>query len=196
MEREYETMAQALVNDGALVDHASEVLPKSARIFHHGLYAGILKNAGDFRKATDPYAGAVSFGGRRPQRLKMRFSGSPPEDISDDLGDAFSVLQDTDAPKAASIEFYMRFNRVHPFYDANGRISRLIVTIYLHTQGWYIDWEALDRKKKEFLRRMNKCHKRAPAHVDYYDEDLYRTYFDIVLSFWTRYIHSIDSLNE
>lgn len=184
------------MESGTLRNEAFNVLRKSARLFHHGLYSGILKNAGNFRKATDPSAGIVNFGGRRPQRLKAHFRGSPPRNIPEDLEHAFAVLRKTGDPVAASIEFYMRFNRVHPFYDANGRISRLIVTIYLHTQGWYVDWKEIDTKKNDFLHRMNKCHKRSPAHVDYYDEDMYCRYFDIVLSFWERYTYPIDSIHR
>ena len=46
---------------------------------------------------------------------------------------------------------------VHPFYDANGRIGRLIATMYLESHGVVLSWSEFDSKKK-FINKLNRCH--------------------------------------
>jgi fido (protein-threonine AMPylation protein) len=128
-----------------------------ARRVHEQLYKGILSNAGEYRDELDPYRGQILFG---PMRRDSSLKGAAPSKIEAGLEDAFSYLiKDVFDPIKKAITFYQRFLNVHPFYDANGRIARLIVTLYLDYHGYYIQWAKLDNDRKLF-RKLNKCHKR------------------------------------
>ncbi len=197
----YESISEKYGRDenGSVASDLDRVLHQIALALHEYLYQGILSNAGRYRKATDPGGGTVFFGGKRPGRRTMKFKGSPPADIEDDLRHTFRVLSDDSVdPPSASIEFYMRFNRVHPFYDANGRVSRLIVSIYLHLHGIYVDWDRVDRAHGTFVKRMNNCHKRAKGarNQTYYDPEQYEEYFGYVLSYWEKCLSPIDDFHR
>ncbi len=196
----YENISQKYGRDGKgdVIPDLDTVLHQIALTLHDYLYQGILSNAGRYRKATDPGGGTIFFGGKQPGRRRMKFEGSPPADIKDDLRHAFRVLSNGSLdPKAASIEFYMRFNRVHPFYDANGRISRLIVSIYLHLYGTYVDWDRVDRAHGDFVSRMNSCHKRAKGapNQTHYEPEQYNEYFGYVLSYWEKCLSPISDFH-
>lgn len=189
LEKEYETFPERVVypalkkDDGGL----GQVFMRLAIRFHEYLYDGILSNAGEYRKHSDPNQGRVWFGGQRGQRREHKFEGTHPNHIEEELIRAFEHLDDLEDPYRSSIEFYMEFNRVHPFYDANGRVGRLIVTIYLHVCGLYVNWEEIDKRQGKFIRRMNSCHKRADSR-----DSLYEQYLDYLLNFWERHIEPID----
>lgn len=142
------------------------------------MFEGVLSNAGEFRKATDPNHGFVAFGGnlqRNPWGSK--FKGSPPEQIEAGLKSAFDLLSKNDMdPVRTSIIFYQKFVHIHPFYDANGRVARFLLTLYLLFHGHYVLWKQLEEgKKNEFLKKLNSCHLRqqSGAYNDYL-EHLYR----------------------
>jgi len=201
IEQTYESISEnyGRDEDENIVPDLGKVLNRMAVSLHEYLYRGILSNAGCCRRATDPDGGTIFFGGKRPGRRTMAFKGSPPADIKDDLKHAFSILSDRSVdPPTASIEFYMRFNRVHPFYDANGRISRLIVSIYLHLYGIYVDWDRVDRAHGTFVSRMNGCHKRAKGapNQTHYEPENYEEYLGYVLSYWKKCLSSIDDFHR
>ncbi|MBI5726509.1 MAG: Fic family protein [Ignavibacteriales bacterium] len=152
---------------------------------HNYLFSGILSNAGEFRHISDPYNGAVGFGGAN-KRVPgdFLFNGAPPSQIKQNLIEAFKILQsETTKPIATALEFYRRFVKVHPFYDANGRIARFIVSVYLRTFGKYIKWSGLEQQnvKNQFIKRLNECHKREGS-------ELYQEYFAYLLKTFSRYV--------
>jgi Fic family protein len=142
------------------------------RALHLLLFRDILSNAGQYRKSSEPNNGYVGFGGmdtRSPQGA--RFHGSPASEIVKEIEKTGKVLSPDDAnPIKSSIFFYQRLVSIHPFYDANGRVGRLIVTIYLALYGYQVLWKDLETtKRNKFLDRLNQCHKREgkPVKQDY-----------------------------
>ena len=154
------------------------------RSFHEYLFGGIIGNAGEFRKSNDPNMGFVAYGRevtRNPST--SQFSGSAPSFIVNDLSQAFQFLkrEETD-PIRASMRLYQRFVRIHPFYDGNGRVARVLITLYLSYHGFYPLWKRLEEtKKNEFLKKLNKCHLRE-------EEMSFETYFGYLCNFWRNFI--------
>ena len=95
--------------------------------FHKQLFEGILNNAGEYRKSTDPNKGEVFFGPSTNQ-----FAGADPSMIESMLRQNISTLTlSSPDPVYVAAKFYQRFVYIHPFNDGNGRIARFIVEVYL-----------------------------------------------------------------
>lgn len=90
----------------------------------------------------------------------QQFSGYSPYDIPTGVNGAYSFLiQDAGEPVVQVVRFYQLFVYVHPFYDANGRIGRFIMDVYLHYYGRHISWKKLNKNQK-WLKKLNDCHRR------------------------------------
>lgn len=140
---------------------------------HATLFEDILSNAGSYRQASEKNSGVVYFG------RDSRFTGSEPEQITQEINYAIALLVPNNSdPVCSAAQFYQRFVQIHPFYDANGRIARLISSIYLAYHGLQIDWTHLKRNKK-WLKRLNDCHKR-------YGTDRYNLYLGYLCSHWKK----------
>lgn len=139
-----------------LIDH---VCLKLCQILHEFLFSDILSINGQFRKKEHPNNGAVFFGGQKRQELRPRFRGSAPNQIEDDLKEAFKYLRKNNEEKSLenALHFYQKFVFTHPFYDGNGRIARLFVNMYLYRFGLYINWKNL-QDKGSFLKKLNYYH--------------------------------------
>jgi len=161
--------------------------------FHEYLFSKILSNAGEFRKSSDPFEGKIGFGGSDYRVIaKFKYSGSPCNEIQNDLIKCFSLLKrKPEDPLAASVEFYRRFVKIHPFYDGNGRIGRLILSIYNLYQGIYIKWSEIEigGNKSNFIKKLNECHKRE-------DQIIYYKYFEYLLSFFRKFVLRVSEIME
>ena len=140
--------------------------------FHSLLFVNILSNAGHFRQIDEPNRGFVGFGGPDTRSTSAaKFRGTPASEIEIEVGKAVAVLSgDAVTPLENSILFYQKFVRIHPFYDANGRIARLVVSIYLGSHGHRVLWKDLETtKKNQFLKKLNSWHKRegTPSFEEY-----------------------------
>lgn len=157
-----------------------------AKNLHGSLFAGILSNSGHYRQTTDPRGGVVYFG---PQRgNKPLFTGTSAVEIEKALQDVFLHLsKDASNPIASSVTFYQQFVRVHPFYDANGRIGRLLVSLYLDHHGFYINWDDLQRQDK-WINRLNDCHKRQEQ------PQKYEEYLGYLVLYFSKYVSEKSSL--
>ena len=149
-----------------------------AIIFHLAIFNGIFSNAGEFRKPTDSQGGLVHFGPfDRKSGKSAKFQGSSPKDIERDLKEICQLLSPDDPdPALSAVRFYQRFVYIHPFYDANGRIGRLLVSLYLGYHGYTVLWKPLEEEKKDkFISLLNKCHDlmRKP-HYEKKVQQLYR----------------------
>ena len=154
-------------------------------VLHKYLFDEILSNAGEFRKITDPFNGLVGFGGNhRRMPGNFTFNGTNPLLIRNDLVKTFQLLTITQTdPVRTSLEFYRQFVKVHPFYDANGRIGRFIVSAYLSTFGLYVKWRELEQRSmhNQFIKRLNECHKRE-------GDENYPKYFNYLLQTFHKFV--------
>lgn len=125
---------------------------------HEYLFEGLFTFAGEFRSIEDPNQGKIYFGHQNAHRRKPKFHGDAPTDIQSGVIEAVGFLKKkTDDPLYNAIRFYQKFVNVHPFYDANGRIGRLIATIYLANHNLSLSWSEFDSKRK-FIKKLNRCH--------------------------------------
>lgn len=129
---------------------------------HKQLFGGILNNAGEYRKATDPNNGEVFFGPSTNQ-----FAGADPGMIDSMLRQNISSLTlSPPDPVYVAARFYQRFVYIHPFNDGNGRIARFIAEVYLIYHQYRIDFEQL-RKTTRWLKQLNYCHRKSNAPLAY-----------------------------
>ncbi len=160
----------------------------SNRFFHKILFDNILGNAGQFRKLSDPNNGSIFFGSPSKRILgNLEFCGSNPANIESDLKDIFIYLNENSTdPLKDALMFYQKFVKIHPFYDANGRIARMLIEIYLLHFNKQILWKSLlEENKTQFIRKLNKCHKyNTPEHMKYF------------VDFFSRYVVDIPEAKE
>ena len=142
---------------------------------HQVLYQNIVSNAGIYRQIDDPKRGVVYFG------AGQKFRGTSPNKIAVEV-DAITatLIANDETPIETIVSFYQRFVQIHPFYDANGRIGRVITNIYLGYYGYHMSWDALHANSK-WLKRLNDCHKR-------YGGELYTQYLSYLVAHWRKFI--------
>ncbi|WP_446008007.1 Fic family protein [Candidatus Electrothrix sp.] len=144
-------------------------------ILHRYLFEGIFSNAGVYRQYQDPKNGAVFFGARQ------QFQGAPAGKINNEIQQAVShLLPQTNHPVYQAVKFYQQFIRTHPFYDANGRIGRFLLEIYLNLHGIGIQWKRLYANEK-WIKKLNDCHRRMKSPE-------YERYLGFLVSHWSKCI--------
>jgi len=130
-----------------------------SKVIHSYLFNGILTDAGHFRSVDEPNKGVIYFGGQKHLTGQPQFIGICPDKIETELLKCFEVFKNDSDPLEIALRFYQRFVQIHPFYDANGRIGRLIMTIYLRLNDISIDWNAF-AKSSDIIKKLNNCHNR------------------------------------
>ncbi len=149
--------------------------PIFAQSLHGFLFRDILSNAGVYRSLDDKNNGKVVFGGQKRNEHKSWFTGCPPNKISQELDKSFQQLIKKPAdPLEQAIRFYQSFVYINPFYDGNGRIGRIITSIYLQYFGYYVQWKSIEDKSK-IINKLNECHKRIGKYT-------YEVYFSYLLN--------------
>lgn len=133
--------------------------------------------------------GKVHFGPQKAHQYEPSFKGDSPDEIESGIIEAVSHLFDASVtdPVVAATLFYQKFIYVHPFYDGNGRVARLISNIYLFEFGWNINWSEFDNKSK-FISLLNWCHKSNSSEA-------FNTLVVYIRKF-TRKIDDLDSVNS
>ncbi len=159
-----------------------------SQIIHSFLFQEILTNAGHFRSVNEPKSGAIYFGGQKHMTTEPQFIGVSANQIDEELNKCFEVFSLGLSPIETAIRFYQRFVQIHPFYDANGRIGRLIITIYLRLNNIYIDWKAF-ADSSDIIKRLNNCHRR------YEKKDEFEKYFQFLLQSFRKFIIEIPPEN-
>lgn len=173
-------------------EDVQEVVAEAEKLvteIHRFLFVGILSNAGTYRSSSDTHAGAVWFGGHdRFYRQVGKFQGSAPQDIETDVRGAVEAFcRESYDPLRAICTFYQRFVRAHPFYDANGRIARLVAAIILRAFGLEVRWSEMETKNNEFIRRLNYVHKHE-SNPDFY--------VAILTSYVGKFTHEIETSSD
>ena len=143
---------------------------------HKFLFEGLFTFAGEYRSKDDPNEGRIYFGAQHAQKRRPPFKGDAPEHIEEGVFNAIWFLKKrTKDPLYNAVRFYQKFVKVHPFYDANGRIGRLIATMYLESHGLVLSWSEFDSKKK-FISKLNRCHHKPDKETFGYLVDYLRDY--------------------
>jgi Fic family protein len=87
---------------------------------------GQTKNAGEFRRTQN------WIGGTRPGNAA--FVPPPPQEVLPLLGDLEKFIHEDEAklpPLIKAALIHLQFETIHPFLDGNGRLGRLLITLYL-----------------------------------------------------------------
>ncbi len=127
---------------------------------HAVLMAGVRgqeKNPGEFRYSQN------WIGGQGSTLKNARFIPPTPDDMTVAMSDLEKYINDDDALdvliRAALIHY--QFETIHPFLDGNGRIGRLLITLYLMDKGvlttpaLYISY-FLKKNRIEYYDRMSE----------------------------------------
>lgn len=134
------------------------IYAKLPQAFHKFIYDDLFTFAGRYRNVTDPHGGNIYFGKQLAHRRKPKFTGYKPDMISKGVSESVIFLKKKpEDPLYAAARFYQKFVNVHPFYDGNGRIGRLIASIYLADHNLALSWSEFDSKTK-FIKKLNRCH--------------------------------------
>ncbi|HLR26677.1 MAG TPA: Fic family protein [Fodinibius sp.] len=191
-EQYFQGVSASSLKELDLSQRLPDILKHRAFQIHRFLFKDILSNAGEIRKSSDPDGGTIGFGGTKHQRQRMKFKGTKPSKINEELEVAFThlVLDPTD-PIENVMRFYQHFVYIHPFYDANGRIGRVIVSTYLNLFGYYVQWGEFDGpNNSKFISKLNSCHDRMKSGYTF------ERYFEYLLSFFRKYVISVDELSD
>ncbi|MHB2148609.1 Fic family protein [Calditrichota bacterium LG25] len=140
-----------------------EIFKSYIIISHSILFRDYFTNAGSFRNINDENEGRIYFGPIDSKRGQIKFSGASPDLIDSLINEILELLNPnipSDDPLENAVKFYQQFVYIHPFYDGNGRIGRLIVSVYLGYFNLFIDWEKLEKEenKHKFITKLNRCH--------------------------------------
>lgn len=148
-----------IINDESLKEHDIQAIYKALpKFIHKFIYSELFTFAGHYRLTKDPRGGRIYFGIQSGHKRTPRFSGDQPDTIEKGIKEAISYL--TSQPKDPlyqAMRFYQKFVNVHPFYDANGRIGRMIANVYLANHNLVLNWNGFSRKGK-FMQKLNRCH--------------------------------------
>jgi len=110
--------------------------PLSTRLIRemHGILLatgrGSTKQPGEFRSSQN------WIGGTRPGNAL--FVPPPPSDVPDLMSDLERFLHEPTSGLPAIVKAglaHVQFETIHPFLDGNGRLGRLLITLYLCTEG-------------------------------------------------------------
>lgn len=154
--------------------------------FHRILFNGILSNAGKYRQQSDKNNGMVGFGGKHDREYLNKFIGSVASKINEEIQQLSTLLDNNNEPAKHAILYYQQFVKIHPFYDGNGRIARLIISIYLSKHDLGVDWKNLSFKQNEFISKLNNCHKRVNS-----DKATQEKYLNFLINFLKRFIYNL-----
>lgn len=119
------------------------------RLLHRG--RGETKNPGEFRRSQN------WIGGTRPSNAL--FVPPPPNELDECLNALEHFMHEEDSRLPSLIKaglIHVQFETIHPFLDGNGRIGRLLITLYLCVTG-------VMRKPLLYLSLYLKTHR-----ADYY----------------------------
>ena len=144
-----------------------QTLPLCNRLIketHAVLMAGVRgqeKNPGEFRYSQN------WIGGQGSTLKNARYIPPTPEDMEDAMSDLEKYINADDELdvliKAALIHY--QFETIHPFLDGNGRVGRLLITLFLMekkaltTPALYISY-FLKRNRIEYYDRMTEVRKK------------------------------------
>lgn len=131
---------------------------KLIQFIHFQIFKGVYTNAGSFRKISDSNNGKVYFGPQLAHMQKPRFEGFSPTKIEKSI---FEICEELSKHTLFELKpiltFYQQFVRIHPFYDGNGRVARILTNHWLSKNNKALSWSNFDDEKK-FIKKLNLAH--------------------------------------
>ena len=118
------------------IDRLEEGFPLCMRLLRemHGILLrggrGVHKQPGEFRTSQN------WIGGTRPGNAL--YVPPPPENLGQLLSDFERFLHDKTVPLPLLVKVglaHVQFESIHPFLDGNGRLGRLLITLFLYERG-------------------------------------------------------------
>lgn len=118
------------------LERMQDGFPLSTRLMRemHGILLatgrGSTKQPGEFRSSQN------WIGGTRPGNAL--FVPPPPPELPDLMSDLERFLHETESGLPAIVKAglaHVQFETIHPFLDGNGRLGRLLITLYLCAEG-------------------------------------------------------------
>lgn len=137
-----------------IIDHAEELVTEDMikelhRMLKSGTFSAQSKEAvvGDYKKYPN-YVGDLKT--------------SSPKNVSSDIR---NLLNETDGEKTFDdiLDFHARFEKIHPFYDGNGRVGRLIMFKQC-LENDIIPFIIADEYKAYYYRGLNEWQKAGGEH--------------------------------
>lgn len=122
---------RALKNGQAALNDGYELSPSFIKQMHQQLLylgRGAHKSPGEFKKEQNYLADKV--------KKTIQFIPISPEKLDEGLDNLFNYLKTSNDPiliKTALM--HLEFEALHPFQDGNGRIGRMLITLYLWKAG-------------------------------------------------------------
>jgi Fic family protein len=130
--REVSTYVAALFHG---VQRLQDGFPLSLRLIRE-MHAELLRGTRGGDKTPGEFRTTQNWiGGTRPGNA--RFVPAPPEKLMETLGalEQFMHAQDEIPLLIKAALIHVQFETIHPFLDGNGRIGRLLITLYLYATG-------------------------------------------------------------
>lgn len=125
---------RALINAQKALEDGYELSSSTIKIIHQQLLSfgrGARKSPGQFKQEQNYLADKLN--------KKILFTPISPEKLHDGLEDLFNYLNESsDVPLVKTALMHLEFEALHPFEDGNGRngrIGRMLITLFLWTQG-------------------------------------------------------------
>ncbi len=139
----------------------------------------------DLLENVDPRKGYRT---RDVRVLRMRFKSTPGPYVFTDmklLVKWYNENKNKLHPFALATIFHHKFEKIHPFYDGNGRTGRMLMNYILMSKD-YPPLIYLKRKRSEYLKELNKADKSdlTDFSVKFYKDLITFSEKQLVDSYW------------
>lgn len=122
---------RALKNAQDALENGYPFSPNFIKQMHQQLLylgRGANKSPGEFKKEQNYLADKI--------RKEIQFIPISPEKLQDGLDELFKYISDDPLPPLIKTGImHLEFEALHPFKDGNGRIGRMLITLYLWKEG-------------------------------------------------------------
>ncbi|MVZ66513.1 Fic family protein [Sphingobacterium sp. DK4209] len=146
---------RSLINAQKALEDGYKISSSTVKKIHQQLLSfgrGANKSPGQFKSEQNYLADKV--------KQKILFTPISPERLEEGLEILFDYLNNSnDLPLIKTALMHLEFEALHPFKDGNGRIGRMLITLYLWSDGlitaphFYIS-EYFEENKDEYIDTM------------------------------------------
>ncbi|SKB80185.1 Fic family protein [Salegentibacter holothuriorum] len=143
--------AQKALEDGYELS-TSYIKQMHQQLLHFG--RGATKSPGEFKKEQNYLADKI--------KKKIQFIPISPEKLDEGLEELFNYLKNSNDPALIKTALmHLEFEALHPFQDGNGRIGRMLITLFLWKEGilsqphFYISGY-MEENKDQYIDTMRK----------------------------------------